>query len=130
MRIVASRFEATHPRLVEKHAVSTLPEHRAQMIAAVSGKRGQRYLQRQHLLELGAPALDYLTELTHRRPRDWVRHVDRLHELLQHYGPSLLRRALKQALGRQTIGAEYVAHFLQDAPMSALANAPQTELPR
>jgi transposase len=130
VRIVASRFEATHPRLVEKHAVSTLPEHRAQMIAAVSGKRGQRYLKRQHLLELGAPALAYLTELTHRRPRDWVRHVDRLHELLQDYGPSLLTRALVQALAHETIGAEYIAHFLRDAAVAARVDTAPTELSR
>ncbi len=37
-------------------------------MAAVSGKRARRYLQRQHLIDLGAAALAYLTELTHRRP--------------------------------------------------------------
>ena len=59
-----------------------LPEHRAQHVAAVSGERARRYLQRQHLLALGADALAYLTELTHRRTRTWVHDVERLHELL------------------------------------------------
>jgi hypothetical protein len=40
VRIVAGRFEATYRRLTEPGAKSTLPEHRAAMVAAVSGKRG------------------------------------------------------------------------------------------
>src|SRR5438105_10441736 len=32
------------------------------------GKRGKRYLKRQQLLELGEPAIRYLTEIVHRRP--------------------------------------------------------------
>src|SRR5216684_1699645 len=56
VRIVAGRFEAVHQRLFEPHAKSTLPEHRAQHVAAVSGKRAKRYLQREHLLALGASA--------------------------------------------------------------------------
>ena len=77
----ASRRRAS-AALFEPYAKSTLPEHRAQLVAAVSGKRAKRYLQREHLLELGPAALEYLTELTHRRPRVWLRDVDRLHGLL------------------------------------------------
>jgi transposase len=127
VRIVAGRFSAEHDRLVDKNAVSTLPEHRAQMVAAVSGKRGQRYLKRQHLLELGPPALDYLTELTHRQPREWIRHVDRLHELLQQYGPSLLRSAFEHALREQTFGAEYVAHFVEKEHVALLMTPIRTD---
>jgi len=68
VRIVAGRFEATHPRLFERGARSTLPEHRAEMVKAVSGKRAKRYLKREQLLELGEPAFRYLTEVVHRRP--------------------------------------------------------------
>jgi hypothetical protein len=93
--------------------VSQLPEHRAAMIAAVWGKRGKRYLKRQHLLELGPAALAYLTELVHRRPYAWAHDVDRLHDLLQAYGPERLRAAFERALARHTIGAEYVAHHLE-----------------
>ncbi|MGH7633148.1 MAG: IS21 family transposase, partial [Gemmatimonadaceae bacterium] len=81
VRIVAGRFAATHARLAEANAIATLPEHRTQHVAAVSGKRGKRYLERQHLLELGPVAHAYLTELTHRRPRIWVQDVERLHAL-------------------------------------------------
>ena len=97
------------------HAKSTLPEHRAEQVAAVSGKRAKRYLQREHLLELGPPALDYLTELTHRRPRIWLRDVDRLHTLLATYGEAALRAALTRGVAEQAIGAEYIAHYLADA---------------
>ena len=112
VRIVAGRFEATHQRLFEPHAKSTLPEHRAEQVAAVSGKRAKRYLQREHLLELGPAALEYLTELTHRRPGVWLRDVDRLHGLLATYGEDPLRAAFARGLAEHTIGAEYIAHFL------------------
>jgi transposase len=115
VRIVAGRFEAVHQRLFEPHAKSTLPEHRAQQVAAVSGKRAKRYLQREHLLALGALALDYLTELTHRRPRIWIRDVDRLHDLLATYGDAAVRAAFARGLAEQAIGAEYIAHYLAAA---------------
>jgi len=112
VRVVAGRFEAVHQRLFAPHAKSTLPEHRAQHVAAVSGKRAKRYLQREHLLALGPAALDYLTELTHRRPGIWLRDVDRLHALLATYGDDALRAAFARGLVAQTIGAEYIAHDL------------------
>jgi hypothetical protein len=43
VRIVAARFEAVHPRLFAPGAHSNLPEHHAQQVAAVSGKRAKRY---------------------------------------------------------------------------------------
>src|SRR5712691_10906141 len=112
VRIIAGRYQALHPRLFVPGAKSTLPEHRAQHVAAVSGKRAKRYLQREHLLELGPSALEYLTELTHRRPRIWIRDVDRLHALLATYGEDALRAAFTRGLAEQTIGAEYIAHEL------------------
>jgi transposase len=115
VRIVAGRFEALHPRLRDPGRKSTLPEHRAQHVAAVSGKRAKRYLQREHLLELGGPALEYLTELTHRRPRIWLQDVDRLHSLLATYGEAALRAGFAHALAEHTIGAEYIAHYLATA---------------
>src|SRR5436190_12545332 len=114
VRIVAGRFETTHGRLFERGAKSTLPEHRAEHVAAVSGKRAKRYLQREHLLALGRPALEYLTELTHRRPRIWVRDVERLHGLLATYGEDAMRLAFARGLAEQAIGAEYIAHYLAD----------------
>jgi transposase len=114
VRIVAGRFEASHPRLFGSGEKSTLPEHRAARVASVSGKRAKRYLQREHLIGLGGDALAYLTELVHRRPRVWIRDVDRLHELLEVYGDEALRIAFTRGLETNVFGYEYVAHFLRD----------------
>ncbi len=114
VRITAARFAALHPRLLERGAKSTLPEHRAEAVAKVSGKRGKRYLMREHLLEVGGAALDYLTELVHRRPGAWVAEVERLHALLQEHGPDAMRAAFEHAVAGQAFGAEYVRHYLRD----------------
>jgi transposase len=119
VRIVAGRYEAVHTRLWTPQAKSTLPEHRAQHVAAVSGKRAKRYLQREHLLALGTAALEYLTELTHRRPRLWLRDVDRLHALLDRYGEAPMRAAFARGLAEQAMGAEYIAHYLERPESSA-----------
>jgi transposase len=118
VRIVAGRFSAEHRRLFVPHAKSVLPEHRAEMVAAVSGKRAKRYYKREQLLGLGAVALDYLTELVHRRPRTWTGDVDDLYELLTEHGDGPVLRAMELALGEQTFGAEYVAHFLHQSLVS------------
>ncbi len=129
VRIVAGRHEAAHPRLFEPGARSLLPAHRAQLVAAVSGKRARRYLQREHLLALGEPALLYLTELTHRRPGVWIRDVERLHALLQEHGDTALRDAFSRGLEDGVFGAEYVAHHLrEDSIPRQPADARQTEL--
>jgi transposase len=129
VRIVAGRHEAVHQRLFGPPAKSTLPEHRAQRVAAASGKRAKRYMQREHLLELGPPALEYLTELTHRRPRVWIRDVDRLHALLDEHGESALRAAFERGLQEHAIGSEYIAHYLKTPKTPPTSRAAQQELP-
>jgi len=114
VKITAGRFSALHPRLFERGAKSTLPEHRLDAVARVSGKRGKRYLMREHLLEIGGGALDYLTEITHRRPGAWLGEVEQLHALLQQHGADSLRVAIDRAVAGQTFGAEYVRHYLRD----------------
>jgi transposase len=121
VRIVAGRYEAQHPRKFSAQESSSLPEHRAAMVAAVSGKRGKRYLKRQQLLELGEPAMRYLTEIVHRRPRQWYEDVDRLHQILQSHGPEVLRRAMEEGLKQQIFGAFYVERLL--APRLSFAEA-------
>jgi len=113
VRIVAGRFEVSHERKFERGQGSTLPDHRAALVAAVSGKRAKRYLKRQQLLDLGEPALAYLTEIVHRRPKEWIRDVDRLHDLLQVHGPDRLSSAFEQGLAAQTFGSHYVARLLE-----------------
>jgi transposase len=113
VRIVAGRYEVEHARKFGGQENSWLAEHRAAMISAVSGKRGKRYLKRQQLLELGEPALLYLTEIVHRRPREWFVDVDRLHQLLQSLGPEVLRRAMEEGLKQQIYGASFIERALQ-----------------
>lgn len=112
LKIIAGRWSAVHPRLFESGAKSSLPEHRTAMVAVVSGERGKNYLKRQHLLDLGADAVEYLTELVHRRPRTWSGDVHKMHELLSLHGDSATYAAITAALEARTYGAEYVAHQL------------------
>ena len=96
-------------------------------MAAAAGKRAKRYMQREHLLAIGREALEYLTEITHRRPQVWIRDVERLHDLLQRHGKDALRSAFKQGLAEHAIGAEYIAHYLDSLPPPI--GALQQELP-
>jgi hypothetical protein len=118
VRIVAGAHQALHPRLWEPGARSILPEHRSSAVAAVSGKRARRYLKREHLLQVGVEAQEYLTEVVHRRPRIWTVDVEALHELLQTHGDAAFRVALRRALADGLYGAEYVRHYLTEAPIS------------
>ncbi len=113
VRIVAGRHEAVHPRKFAAHEGSMLAAHRAALVAAVSGKRGKRYLKRQQLLDLGEAAFLYLTEIVHRRPREWVGEVDRLHAILQSHGPEVLRRAMEEGRKEEVFSAAYVERFVQ-----------------
>jgi transposase len=112
VRIVAGRFQAEHERKFGRDEGSTLPEHRAQRVAAVSGRRAKRYMKREHLVGLGEHALAYITELVHRRPKVWIRDVDQLHDLLERYGDDALRAAFEIGLANGAIGAEYIHHYL------------------
>jgi transposase len=112
VRIVAGRFSALHPRLRDPDDKSILPEHRASMVARVSGKRGKNYLKREHILELSAEAVEYMTELVHRRPNLWHDDVHLLHELLDLHGAEAMRAAIATALQAQTYGPRYVAAHL------------------
>src|SRR4029453_14269272 len=60
------------------------------------------------------PGFEVLPGLTHRRPRIWLRDVDRLDTLLATYGDEAGRSAFTRGLAHQAIGAEYLAHFLAD----------------
>jgi transposase len=124
--ISAGRFEATHLRQ-GPGGQSTLPEHRAELVAAVSGKRGKRYLERQHLLALGPEAHAFLTELVHRRPRAWTGDVARLHEMLVEHGDQPLRDAFRWAVAHELFGAEYIAHDLRARRMGGDSDPPGDE---
>jgi len=112
VRIVAGRFEAQHERLFGKDEMSTLAEHRAPRVAAVSGQRAKRYMKREHLTRLGEHALAYITELVHRRPKIWIRDIDRMHDMLERHSDSAMRAAFERGLAERGFGAEYIAHYL------------------
>jgi transposase len=112
VRIICGRYATEQRRRRHDEPKKTLPEHRAQMLAAVSGERAKRYFKREQLLALGATATTYLTELVHRRPKTWARDVDTLFELLQLVGDDGLCALLERALEEQVYGAEYIEHFL------------------
>lgn len=123
VRIVARHFEAEHPRRPEVGLTSYQPEHRAQVLAAVSGARGKLYSQRQQLFELGAPAVEFLTELVHVRQYAWKEDVERLHAMLMACGPACLLAGIREACARRRFGAEYVADLIPRPPHGALATA-------
>ncbi|MEO8604603.1 MAG: hypothetical protein ABI629_18680 [bacterium] len=112
VRIVAGRFDATHPRQTAAGGVSRLPEHRAARLAAISGQRGKRYLKRRHLFETGEAAVRFITELVHHSQRQWRHAVDQLHELLQGVGPEAMDRAFGAALAVNSISVDFIARAL------------------
>ena len=120
VRIVAGRFEATHPRYVAKGTVARLPEHRAAHLAAISGTRGKRYLKRQQLFETGEAAVQFLTELVHRKPRRWSVEVEHLHQMLQRFDAEPMERAFRAALQADAITVDFVAQCLGcEQPLAA-----------
>lgn len=121
VKIVAGRFEAVHPRLHEKGAISRLPEHRASQLAAVAGQRGKRYLKRQQIFELGNDAAVLVTELVHRHAQGgWVQEIDILHELFKLYGAEPLRLAMRAAVEMNRPTVDYVRRCLGEDPSTPL----------
>lgn len=107
VRIVASTHEAEHPRQ-PKGCESVHSEHRAEMLALVSGERAKRYFKREQVLGLGVDAETLLTEIVHRHPRSWYGEVEILFDLLETFGQDRLRNALHVAVQRQKFAALYV----------------------
>lgn len=112
VHIVAGPWEATHPRTILKGQVSRLAEHRAAHLAAIAGKRGKRYLKRQQLFETGTAAVEFLTELVHRKPRSWFFEVETLHEMLQQVGTEKMDQAFRSAVQTGTFTVDFVAQAL------------------
>jgi hypothetical protein len=98
IRFVAGRFEAEHVRGKAGDPPASLPEHRAQKVAAVHGARARLYEKRQQLLNLGAPALRLMTALIHRAPQRGTEHVERLYALFEEHGEEAMRAALREAV--------------------------------
>jgi hypothetical protein len=117
LSIVAGHHQATHKRKVGRGQISRLPEHRAAHLAAVSGRRGKRYLKRQQIFEIGEEAVRFLTELVHTKPRYWAGDVDRLHTYLQDFGPEALQRSFRAALAAGSVSVDFIASCLGQRPL-------------
>lgn len=112
VRIIAGRHEVDHPRFPSTGS-STLKEHRSARLATVSGKRGKRYLKRQDLLDTGQAAMDFLTELIHRKPKSWFSDVDRLHQLLQQHNAGPMDAAFREAVRQNRFTAAAIERILE-----------------
>ncbi len=119
VRIVAGRHVAEHPRKFARGEGSTLSEHRTMRVGAARGRRAKLYTKRQHLLDLGACALEYLTEIVFRRENVWSRDIDELHDLLEIHGERAIRAAFAHCLEQRVFGHEYIAHYLNN-PIAAI----------
>lgn len=112
VRIVAGSHVSEHARQ-PKGGESMLGEHRAEMLALVSGDRAKRYFKREQILGLGAVAETLLTEIVHRHPRSWYGEVEVLFDLLETFGRDKLRDALRIAVERRQFAALYVTNLLE-----------------
>lgn len=106
------------------------PSLKAQMVAAVSGKRAKLYLMRQQLLEVGQPAADFLTELVHRGPRTWSRDVEQLHAALLVHDKRALFEAFRAVLDEGDADVEAVVERLRHDRRPAAQAAPGRSAPR
>jgi hypothetical protein len=113
VKIVAGDHVAKHKRLVGEETVSDLPEHRAEMLAAVSGQRARLYYKRQRILELGKDAETLLTEIVHRHPRSWRSEVEILYDLLETFGEKSLKASLERAVQHRQFTVASVSEFLE-----------------
>src|SRR5690606_2564725 len=98
IRIVAGRHEAEHRRGNGGDPPASLPEHRAEKLAAVHGARALLYEKRQQLLDLGPDVATLLTELVHRAPKRANEQVERLYALYEEHGDDALREAISRAV--------------------------------
>jgi transposase len=118
VRIETGRVSIVQRRRDKHEPIETPPELRAAKIAAVFGRRGKLYEQRQQLLELGPDALAFFTEIVHRRTY-WKPVVERLHQLLLTHGEEAMRGAFEHAVATGHFDATTIERCLRQS------NAPQ-----
>jgi transposase len=114
VRIVAGPHERLLPRYPEVGRDVILPSDREALVGAVRGARGKLYSMRQQVLDLGADAVAYLTEIRHRRPQTWQGEFEQLYEALVAAGPRRLLTAIRLAASRALFGADYVLDALKE----------------
>lgn len=114
VRIVAGPHERTLPRYPEVGRDVILASDREALVGAVPGARGKLYSMRQQVLDLGDEAVDYLTEIRHRRRQTWQGEFEQLYEALVAAGPRRLLAAIRLAASRELFGADYVLDALKE----------------
>lgn len=114
VRIVAGPHERTLPRYPEAGRDVILASDREALVGAVRGGRGKLYSMRQQVMDLGADAVDYLTEVRHRRPKTWQGECEQLYEALVASGSRRLLAAIRLAASRELFGADYVLDALKE----------------
>ena len=114
VRIVTkSGVETEHGRWPPVGTTAYRPEHRVARLAAVCGRRGRLYLQRQEILELGPPAEALVTEWVHRPAYHWPTQVVALHGLLVTHGPQRVLAAIEHALASERLHVRAIAWLLE-----------------
>jgi transposase len=128
IRFVAGRHEVEHARRKQGDPPATLPEHRAQKLAAVHEGRSRNYEMREQVLRLGDDALTLLTAIVHRSPQRAHESIAVLHALLGEHGEGAMRDALAHATAAGELTARAVREFLEPSTVLAAepVNAKQT----
>ncbi|MCC6897654.1 MAG: IS21 family transposase [Polyangiaceae bacterium] len=124
VKIVAGRYETVQRRRRKGERPDPVPEHRASKLAAVHGKRAKLYEKRQHVLNLGKPALLLLTEITHRNRKQAGRDVEQLYALLEQHGVEVLATAIERAVVRGHLSVQGVRRALQSSTRGREGNRP------
>lgn len=109
IRIVVGGRETVYVRNPRDQKRSTGARQRVAQLRALSS-RGKKYQRRQHLLDLGASAEQFLTELCHREP-DWAAAVELLHVLLEQHGDDAMRRCFRVAADIGRYDVAYIAEL-------------------
>ena len=116
LEIVVAGQHSTHAREDGTNEVRRLPEHRLEVLGALHGARKVATFRRQCLLELGAPAWQFMGPLVHRCPDGrWARPCHELFDLLTEYGDGAMRDAFTRCVARGTFDVAAVRAVLREA---------------
>jgi transposase len=124
IRIEAGRYRSEQRRRTKYEPMEAPAEHRAAKVAAVLGARAKLYEQRQQIVELGPPALTFMTEIVHRKRQSWPEIVERLHALLLDHGEHVMREAIARAVAADAYQLRVVEDHVEQ-----LLRAPQSPRP-
>jgi hypothetical protein len=124
LRIVAGRHEAVHRRGKPGDPPASLPEHRAEKLAAVHGARAVLYEKREQLLRLGDDAVALMTALLHHGSHRSNEYVERLYALYEEHGDDALRAAISHAVDNGTLTIAAVRAALRSSSDRARVEPP------